>query len=182
MKTFSLARSLATRQQSKLLLRQHRAFPPINRLSPPNFCMPIQPFAARRWNTSLTVPYPDERKQQSFREPTYQIQFTCKPCGDRSKHFITKHGYHKGTVLVKCPTCSNRHVISDHLKIFMDEASTLEDILERAAGEGKNIGKLLKKGKLGIRQGEIVGREGDEDMEFWDDGTETIHESSQAKT
>jgi protein import protein ZIM17 len=46
----------------------------------------------------------------------------------------------------------NRHVISDHLAIFMDEKSTLEDILAKKGTE-------LTKGYL----------EGD--MEFWEDGS-----------
>jgi len=57
----------------------------------------------------------------------------------------------------------------------MDEKSTLEDILRRKAGTGEDITNLLKKGKLGMRQGEIIGQEGDEDIEFWDDGTESQH-------
>lgn len=92
---------------------------------------------------------------------------------------VTKHGYHKGTVLIKCPGCENRHVISDHLNIFMDEKSTLEDILKRTAGTGQDLSKLLKKGKLGMRQGEMIGREGDEDVEFWDDGSQSQHTSAQ---
>lgn len=64
---------------------------------------------------------------------------------------MSKHGYHKGTVLIRCPNCLNRHVISDHLGIFMDQKSTLEDILKRK-------GMTLTKGYL----------EGD--MEFWEDG------------
>lgn len=65
---------------------------------------------------------------------------------------MTKHGYHKGTVLINCPGCDNRHVISDHLKVFMDKSTTLEDIL-------KEKGQTMLKGKL----------EGD--VEFWEDGT-----------
>lgn len=65
---------------------------------------------------------------------------------------MSKHGYHKGTVLITCPSCRNRHVISDHLGIFMDQKSTLEDILQRK-------GQKLTKGHL----------EGD--MEIWEDGT-----------
>lgn len=57
----------------------------------------------------------------------------------------------------------------------MDEKSTLEDILKRKAGTDGDLTKLLKKGKLGMRQGEIVGREGDEDIEFWEDGTQSQH-------
>lgn len=94
---------------------------------------------------------------------------------------ITKHGYHRGTILIKCPSCSNRHVISDHLRIFMDEKSTLEDILKRTAGTDRDLSKLLRKGKLGMRQGETIGREGDEDIEFWDDGSETQHVPAHTK-
>lgn len=53
----------------------------------------------------------------------------------------------------------------------MDQKSTLEDILAQKG----DLGNLLKKGKLGMRQGELVGREGDEDIEFWDDGSSTAH-------
>jgi protein import protein ZIM17 len=65
---------------------------------------------------------------------------------------MSKHGYHKGTVLIGCPSCHNRHVISDHLGIFMDQKSTLEDILERK-------GMTLTKGYV------------EEDVEFWEDGS-----------
>lgn len=140
------------------------------------FALSRSPVRSCRFNSSLTVPQ-SEAGISTPRplQPSYQLTFTCKPCKHRSAHIVTKHGYHKGTVLIKCPSCSNRHVISDHLKIFMDEKSTLEDILRRKAGTGEDITNLLKKGKLGMRQGEIIGQEGDEDIEFWDDGTESQH-------
>lgn len=64
---------------------------------------------------------------------------------------MSKHGYHKGTVLIRCPSCHNRHVISDHLNIFFDKKTTLEDILNQ---EGKKVTRGYLEG----------------DMEFWDDG------------
>lgn len=51
------------------------------------------------------------------KRPSYQLTFTCKPCQKRSSHEISKQGYHYGTVLITCPNCKNRHVISDHLKV-----------------------------------------------------------------
>ena len=57
------------------------------------------------------------------------------------------------------------------MKIFMDEASTLEDILQRQ-------GAMIKKGRLGIRQGKVIGNEGEEDIEFWEDGTETVNKGA----
>lgn len=93
-----------------------------------------------------------QNEARRAQEPAYELAFTCRPCGTRSSHRISHHGYHKGTVLIACPGCSSRHLISDHLKVFVDQASTLEDILARR-------GQVLTKGKL----------EGD--VEWWEDGS-----------
>ena len=47
---------------------------------------------------------------------------------------MTKHAYHKGTVLIQCPGCKARHLIADNLKMFSDTNVNVEDIL-RAKGE-----------------------------------------------
>lgn len=57
----------------------------------------------------------------------------------------------------------------------MDKGKTLEDILREKAEEGQDFTKLLKKGRLGIRPGSLIGNEGEEDLEFWEDGAETKH-------
>ena len=129
-----------------------------------------------RANSSLSAPSSSTAPPAEDLQPTYQLTFTCKPCGHRSSHRVTKQGYHNGTVLIQCPGCKNRHVIADHLKVFLDQKSTLEDILKKKTQVGKPLTNLIKKGQLGIRQGSIVGNEGEEDVEFWEDGTETIHE------
>ncbi|KAI9847558.1 MAG: hypothetical protein M1838_000834, partial [Thelocarpon superellum] len=90
--------------------------------------------------------------------PAYEMTFTCKPCKTRSSHRISKQGYHKGTVLISCPGCKNRHVISDHLQIFSDTSLTVEDLMRQK-------GELVKKGTLGT----------DGDVEFWEDGSTTPH-------
>lgn len=69
-----------------------------------------------------------------------------------STHNISKQGYHHGSVLVTCPECRNRHVISDHLGIFGDRKMTIEDLM-------REKGQLVKKGALGE----------DGDIEFWED-------------
>ena len=131
-----------------------------------------------RYNSELTAPASTNPNATAPNRaarpdtPAYQLTFTCKPCKHRSAHRISKLGYHRGTVLIQCPSCKNRHVVSDHLKIFMDEASTLEDILQKQ-------GTMIKKGKLGLRQGKVVGNEGEEDIEFWDDGSETTHKGAE---
>lgn len=69
--------------------------------------------------TSQTpVAKPPDSPSPDRQRPVYQLTFTCKPCNYRSAHEISKHGYHTGTVLITCPECKNRHVISDHLKVI----------------------------------------------------------------
>ncbi|TVY47697.1 Uncharacterized protein LOCC1_G003205 [Lachnellula occidentalis] len=108
---------------------------------------PLQP------NNQTTVPPPPSQPK-----PEYQLSFTCTPCGTRSAHRVSKQGYHHGSVLITCPDCRNRHVISDHLNIFGDRKMTIEDLM-------KDKGQLVKKGTLSE----------DGDMEFWEDGTQTEH-------
>lgn len=74
----------------------------------------------------------------------------------RSAHTISKQGYHHGSVLIACPSCRNRHVISDHLKIFGNRRVTVEDLM-------RERGMLVKRGTLGE----------DGDLEFWEDGSTT---------
>lgn len=63
--------------------------------------------------TSTTAP--DSRLERE-QVPSYELTFTCNVCKTRSSHRLSKQGYHKGTVLIGCPECKNRHLISDHLK------------------------------------------------------------------
>ncbi|KAJ6149912.1 hypothetical protein N7471_001111 [Penicillium samsonianum] len=85
-------------------------------------------------------------------EEAYRITFTCKPCGHRSAHRMSKQGYHRGTVLIQCPSCDSRHVMSDHLGVFFEKKTTLEDLL-------KEKGQTLTHGHT----------EGN--LEFWEDGS-----------
>ncbi|KAL7270576.1 hypothetical protein RUND412_006710 [Rhizina undulata] len=73
--------------------------------------------------------------------PAYDITFTCRRCSTRSTHNISKQAYHFGTLLISCPGCLNRHVITDHLCIFNEKAKTLEDMLAER-------GEILKKAVL----------------------------------
>jgi protein import protein ZIM17 len=93
-----------------------------------------------------------EGARPSPRDAYYQLSFTCKPCGHRSHHNVSKQAYHHGSTLITCPGCRNRHVISDHLDIFGDRKLTIEDIM-------REKGQLVKRGSLGE----------DGDIEFWPD-------------
>lgn len=67
-------------------------------------------------------------------QPQLMIAFTCNKCETRSSHTFSKQAYTKGSVLIQCPGCKNRHLIADNLKIFRDNNVNLEDIL-KAKGE-----------------------------------------------
>ncbi|KAK7714134.1 hypothetical protein SLS64_004231 [Diaporthe eres] len=97
-----------------------------------------------------------ESLKQRLHSPTYELTFTCVPCGSRSAHNVSKQGYHHGSVLITCPSCRNRHVISDHLNIFGNRSLTVEDLM-------RDKGRLVKRGTLGE----------DGDVEFWEDGSTT---------
>lgn len=93
-----------------------------------------------------------QNEERRKNEEAYRITFTCKPCGHRSEHRMSKQGYHRGTVLIQCPGCQSRHVMSDHLGVFFDKKTTLEDLL-------KEKGQALTHGHT------------DGNLEFWDDGS-----------
>lgn len=73
---------------------------------------------------------------------------------------MSKQGYHKGSTLIICPSCHNRHVISDNLRIFGDRKINVEELL-------REKGQLVKRGSLSEY----------DDLEFWQD---TPAESSHA--
>jgi protein import protein ZIM17 len=104
------------------------------------------------------------------------MTFTCKPCSHRSTHRISKQGYHHGTVLITCPDCKNRHVITDHLRVFNDTAKSFEEILMEKAAPGTELSSLLKKGTLGFKgmtvNGQKVPMADEEAVEFWEEGRE----------
>lgn len=110
-----------------------------------------QPLTDRVSNPAADAEHAAQNAARRADEPAYKITFTCKPCGHRSSHYMSKHGYHKGTVLIACPSCKNRHIISDHLGIFTDKRTTLEDILRQKGME--------------ITRGYLDG-----DTEIWEDG------------
>ncbi len=111
------------------------------------------PFVLNRHQSSTTVPPISYVPATPAQNPSaYELTFTCKPCLHRSTHKISTQGYHHGTVLITCPDCKARHVISDHLKIFADESFTIEDLMRQ-------------KGHI-VRRGSLEG-----DLEVWDDGT-----------
>lgn len=91
---------------------------------------PLVPIEATE-SASYSQPSPEPVRVDGFAQenptaapkrevPSYDITFTCRPCSHRSTHRISKQGYHKGSILITCPDCKNRHVISDHLKVSLN--------------------------------------------------------------
>lgn len=80
---------------------------------------PIHSYQLRHKSESTssnnTTPLPSRLERDQV--PSYELTFTCKKCSTRSSHRVSKQGYHHGTVLIACPGCKNRHLISDHMKV-----------------------------------------------------------------
>lgn len=64
-----------------------------------------------------------------FEKQAYEMTFTCKPCSTRSTHRVSKQGYHFGSVLITCPECKNRHIISDHLGVSCTYRIIIEEMI-----------------------------------------------------
>ncbi|QPH00577.1 hypothetical protein C2857_004330 [Epichloe festucae Fl1] len=130
---------------------------------PPKKPILLSPEAEAQANTSGEEPI-SEGKRPEANPAYYQLSFTCVPCGHRSHHNVSKQGYHVGSTLITCPSCRNRHVISDHLNIFGDRKVTVEDLM-------REKGRLVKRGSLGE----------DGDIEFWPQESSGQQEASKDK-
>ncbi|KAK7752760.1 hypothetical protein SLS62_005312 [Diatrype stigma] len=130
---------------------------------PPQSRPQPQPLTSSDSSNDKTPTAPAQEKTRKQREPHYQLTFTCVPCSSRTTHEVSKQGYHHGSVLITCPSCRNRHIISDHLGIFGDRKITIEDIM-------RERGRLVKRGTLGV----------DGDIEFWEDDETSSREGSTA--
>ena len=79
-------------------------------------------FVRRQSTGSAGGPGEKQTGSQRGKDPAYEITFTCRPCQERSAHRISKQGYHHGSVLITCPGCKSRHIISDHLNVGVSQA------------------------------------------------------------
>ncbi|UNI14930.1 hypothetical protein JDV02_001508 [Purpureocillium takamizusanense] len=126
--------------------------PPPRRVSPDSHAATAPSGADAPASEGERPDVPSSSSRAGQNQAYYQLSFTCVPCGHRSHHNVSKQGYHGGSVLITCPSCRNRHVISDHLGIFGDRSITVEDLM-------REKGNLVKRGSLGE----------DGDIEFWPD-------------
>ncbi|KAG5925650.1 hypothetical protein E4U42_004098 [Claviceps africana] len=140
----------ATKATPSLPIAARRAAHSIPRPPPRKTPIRLKPEAEARARAASSEKALSEGARPPANPAYYQLSFTCVPCGHRSHHNVSKQGYHKGSTLITCPGCRNRHVISDHLNIFGDRKITVEDLM-------RERGRLVKRGSLGE----------DGDIEFW---------------
>lgn len=69
------------------------------------------------------------------------VSFTCtaNECGTRISKMIRRSSYEKGTVLIQCPNCSVKHIISDHLGWYSDVSQNLTNIEKIAESKGESV-------------------------------------------
>ncbi|KAH7419760.1 DNL zinc finger-domain-containing protein [Cadophora sp. MPI-SDFR-AT-0126] len=158
-----LNRPFPRQSQLPRLHAKHQHLPlPLTRCPLPRSYSTSSPPSPRPHTSSHKPRAPRPSPQQPHQipvpppKPEYEMTFTCTPCSTRSTHRVSKQGYHKGSVLITCPECKNRHVISDHLGIFGDRKLTIEDLM-------REQGQLVKRGTLSE----------DGNLEFWADGSTT---------
>ncbi|KAK9785864.1 hypothetical protein WJX73_006029 [Symbiochloris irregularis] len=81
--------------------------------------------------------------------------FTCGVCDARVAKTFSKNAYEKGVVLVKCPSCSNLHVMADRLGWF-GEAGSAESYLADM-GEEVRRKTLREDGTCELTEADIAG-------------------------
>ena len=82
------------------------------------------------------------------------IVYTCKVCDTRSAKKISKQGYHKGVVLVRCAKCQNLHLIADHLGIFEEKGWDIKNYLEKS---GENVNVITDDNVLELTPKDLIG-------------------------
>jgi protein import protein ZIM17 len=84
----------------------------------------------------------------------YAMMYTCGVCETRAAKMISKQAYHHGTVLIRCPSCQNLHLIADNLNQFEEPGWRLEDVL---AAQGERVRTVASEDVLELTLADITG-------------------------
>ncbi len=89
------------------------------------------------------------------------LMYTCKVCNTRSAKKISKQGYEKGVVIVRCSCCQSKHLIADNMGIFEDAGWNIHDYLSGKDGENSKF--VVEDDVFELRLEDVVGRQGSSD-------------------
>lgn len=77
----------------------------------------------------------------------FELQYTCKLCGTRNSHKVSRHAYTKGVVIAVCKGCKGKHLIADNLGWsgyidgFENDGNNIEEYLNNQ-GRGEDINRV----------------------------------------
>lgn len=90
------------------------------------------------------------------------IVFTCKVCNTRSAKQFTEQAYKHGVVIVKCPGCSNQHLIADRLGFFEDDSWDIETAMKNV---GEKFTAVTNENVLELTMRDLLGDKVDEALQ-----------------
>jgi DNA-directed RNA polymerase subunit RPC12/RpoP len=82
----------------------------------------------QHWYSTEKTIDADGHTEQRNHHKSLMMVYTCGQCDTRSAKTFSKQAYEHGVVIVTCPGCESKHLISDQLGWFGEQGKTIEDI------------------------------------------------------